>query len=590
MPSVQIVTDQVIDLELRLNLERFTFTYLGKNYATGDVITFRLREGEAFTLSFCDRRPSTSRATLEGTQIVCTAPCGVVSGNCLTGATPHDCVTNQRLPNVPATGDILAEMLMPIETLGKEFITLNIIGRIRQGRVEVITTEPNTRISSTAPTGNVVYMDIGPSWSNRWVGWPGIRYFSSNKPVSAMYYMLTACRTPEGLTMEDGDPSMCNLIPIALFYDGYIWSTPFSRRVAPQNYVCLVVKTVDKEHLRFDDLDVPETMLWMKVHGAPYETGNVQVAPGTHTVYGARPIKFGCYIYGLARYYSYMNPAGFITSKINVQCIPSFDKKDPGDLIDNDCDQRVDEEIEDGIDNDNDNRIDEDLAEPPRTNGAWSAWTEWTCTVICHVYRDQRTRLCNNPAPANNGRDCEGNTVEYRESDCGRNFICPTDCPVGRWDLNCTKSCEHCEDDCNKFLGNCTSCAPGFMFPERSCNEVCPPFKYGKNCEGNCMEKCEAECLDKVNGNCPLKDNPYLKLLWLLMLIPVITLFLFILRRKHNSASVPVEENKAPADAATEPATEPPTEVLHSRAPSSVPESVAGGKDKSLVGDLETSV
>ncbi|XP_059171730.1 uncharacterized protein LOC131952856 [Physella acuta] len=583
MPSVQIVTDQVNDVEIRLNLERFTFTHLGRNYATGDVMTVRLREGEAFTLSFCDIRTANNNlANLQGTLIDCTAPCGVVSGNCITGNIPSNCETNEPLMNTGPTGDIIAEMLMPIETFGKEFITLNIIGRITQGEVEVISSEPDTRITSTAPNGRQLEMQMEHRWSTRFIRWPGIRHFNSDKPVSAMYYMATACRTATGRTMEDGDPAMCNLIPIALFYDGYIWSTPSSKKVAPVNYVCLVVKTVDKEHLKFDDLDVPVTMLWMRVHGAPYETGNIHVSPGTHTVYGARPIKFGCYIYGLARYYSYMNPAGFITSKINVQCIPSFDKKEPGDLIDNDCDQSVDEEIEDGIDNDNDNRIDEDLANPPRTNGAWSAWTEWTCNVICHVYRDQRTRLCNNPAPANNGRDCEGNTVEYRDSDCGRNVICPTDCPVGRWDLNCTKSCEHCEDDCNKFLGNCTSCTPGFMFPERSCNEVCPPFTYGKNCEGNCMEKCEAECLDKVNGNCPLKDNPYLKLLWMLLLIPVIALFLFVLRRRQNSSSAPVGEAKPPA--------EPPAEVVHSRAPSSVPGSVAGGKAMSLVGDLETSV
>ena len=36
-------------------------------------------------------------------------------------------------------------------------------------------------------------------------------------------------------------------------------------------------------------------------------------------------------------------------------------QQQPGDGLDNDCDERIDEEIRDGKDNDGDGRIDEDL-------------------------------------------------------------------------------------------------------------------------------------------------------------------------------------------------------------------------------------
>lgn len=42
--SVQIVTEQVNDVTLRLNLNGITFTHLGRNYVTGDVITVTLKE------------------------------------------------------------------------------------------------------------------------------------------------------------------------------------------------------------------------------------------------------------------------------------------------------------------------------------------------------------------------------------------------------------------------------------------------------------------------------------------------------------------------------------------------------------------
>ncbi|XP_035665050.1 C-type mannose receptor 2-like [Branchiostoma floridae] len=69
-------------------------------------------------------------------------------------------------------------------------------------------------------------------------------------------------------------------------------------------------------------------------------------------------------------------------------------------------------------------------------DGDWSSWAAWSgCSVTCGVGTETRDRTCNNPAPANGGADCVGQTQETRLCDTGascpgchlQNPIFPTD-------------------------------------------------------------------------------------------------------------------------------------------------------------------
>ena len=62
-------------------------------------------------------------------------------------------------------------------------------------------------------------------------------------------------------------------------------------------------------------------------------------------------------------------------------------------------------------------------------HGAWSAWQTWShCTVSCGGGQRMRTRLCDSPAPQNNGRPCIGFA---EQSDYCNSEACPSKLGIG---------------------------------------------------------------------------------------------------------------------------------------------------------------
>lgn len=60
----------------------------------------------------------------------------------------------------------------------------------------------------------------------------------------------------------------------------------------------------------------------------------------------------------------------------------------------------------------------------PIVDGSWGSWGQWgTCSVTCGGGQWSRTRICDNPAPANGGQDCPGASSDY--GDCSTD-ACPT--------------------------------------------------------------------------------------------------------------------------------------------------------------------
>ncbi|XP_033743626.1 A disintegrin and metalloproteinase with thrombospondin motifs adt-1-like isoform X9 [Pecten maximus] len=77
-------------------------------------------------------------------------------------------------------------------------------------------------------------------------------------------------------------------------------------------------------------------------------------------------------------------------------------------------------------------------------DGQWGTWNSWTsCSVSCESGTRTRSRLCNNPAPAHSGRSCPGDEID--SEDCTSGIMCPIDGQWGQWNgwTSCSVSCEN---------------------------------------------------------------------------------------------------------------------------------------------------
>ncbi|KAK0053922.1 properdin, partial [Biomphalaria pfeifferi] len=299
----------------------------------------------------------------------------------------------------------------------------------------------------------------------------------------------------------------------------------FTRDVS--HYFTLVYRAKDIPEVHGQKLDPPKLLATMTVPYLPgwqisgfsfKKSGSVH---GLNIVASKMKKPFGCYIYGVGYSEGYMHPAGYISSPINGACTRTMASMVPGDLIDNDCDKKIDEEFSDSKDDDNDTIIDEDLLDMSEdewiqtlikyskedslrgvVHGSWGEWTEWQCLGMCPNRTMVRSRQCNKPTPANGGRPCDGVDKEGKDGTCYMGQTCPEACPDYTWDLNCVGDCLKCKDPCNKLTGICDSCASGYKSPDTGCNIPCGFNEYGFNCMGNCTEKCGKDCYERENGTC----------------------------------------------------------------------------------------
>uniref|UniRef100_A0A8C3YS46 Hemicentin-1 n=1 Tax=Catagonus wagneri TaxID=51154 RepID=A0A8C3YS46_9CETA len=105
-----------------------------------------------------------------------------------------------------------------------------------------------------------------------------------------------------------------------------------------------------------------------------------------------------------------------------------------------------------------------------QVHGGFSQWSAWrSCSVTCGKGIQKRSRLCNNPSPANGGKPCQGSDSEMRNC---QPKLCPVDANWSEW-----SPWEECTRTCGR--GNRTR--------TRTCNN--PSAQHGgRQCEGNAVE------------------------------------------------------------------------------------------------------
>ncbi|KAK3738405.1 hypothetical protein RRG08_037042 [Elysia crispata] len=90
---------------------------------------------------------------------------------------------------------------------------------------------------------------------------------------------------------------------------------------------------------------------------------------------------------------------------------------------------------------------------------------------------------------------------------------CKTECPRGRFGVNCIKTCsDHClgeEKLCDPADGACnTGCDLGYHPP--LCVDECPEGRFGSSCKHRCSLHCEGQgnACDSKNGSCEMGCEP----------------------------------------------------------------------------------
>uniref|UniRef100_A0A8W8IN47 IgGFc-binding protein N-terminal domain-containing protein n=1 Tax=Magallana gigas TaxID=29159 RepID=A0A8W8IN47_MAGGI len=395
-----VFPDTVINIALKLNDDSTRIKFEKTNYYNGDIISVLMSPFDTVQIQ--------TMADITGTKIKSNRPIVVYSGNRKTKV------------GIGRSRDHLVQQMMPVITWGKRFVTLPIPTRTIGDFFRFIASENNTIVNTTGYdyqlNKNVSYT-LELLMAGDFVEQYHTSYFYglvvSSKPI--MLVQIVSSQVAEA-----ADPAMTLIPPIEQFSSEYVFTTPKYTFGEYINFFMFVVHSDNAAGLQLDGEYLPLTQEYRKITGTNYLASYVAVPTGSHSFRHTSPIvMFGGYLYGLANMESYGFPAGMRLSPINVPCNVTSGAIPDG--IDNDCDGLIDEELCDGnfADDDADGLIDEDCAKPSPIDGQWNAWTLWSeCQASCGsrasliTGTSYRSRVCNNPKPANEGLRCKGNPIE----------------------------------------------------------------------------------------------------------------------------------------------------------------------------------
>ena len=145
-------------------------------------------------------------------------------------------------------------------------------------------------------------------------------------------------------------------------------------------------------------------------------------------------------------------------------------------------------------------------------NGTWSAPGQWSaCSATCGGGTQSRSKNCNNPAPANGGANCTGEASETQA--CNENA-----CPVnggwsapGQWSA-CSATCGGGSQSRSKICNNPvpanggTDCS-GVAYETQACNENACPVNGGWSAPGQ-WSACSAACNGGTQSRSKICNNP----------------------------------------------------------------------------------
>ena len=343
----------------------------------GSKVKIKLNRLESYQFSAID-----DSGDMTGTRIVSNKPITLLSG--------HECAT---VPVGINYCDYLIEQVPPVNRWGTEFATVPLATRTngdifrvvawKDGTVVQVNGRPYTR--KAINSGKFLEIPLSSTSYN---------HITSNKPVMLIQYCKGT--TADGRTT---DPFMMLVPPTNQYALSYTISTPPAAPVNFTNYVNLIVPRTEIDGMRLDERRLPKTLVWHPVPQSNLSATTIPISSGSHSLrHLSRITPFAVLVYGYAESDSYGYPGGLRLADLRI-CYLS--DGEPGDGRDNDCDERIDEEVYNSIDDDGDGMVDEDLATPPPVLSQPDNQTRSTCSNETDLVRPKVIFISPNCTPEN---------------------------------------------------------------------------------------------------------------------------------------------------------------------------------------------
>lgn len=296
-----------------------------EKHKIGEVINITLDKGEAYMIR---GDGSTDRGfDLTGTLIEATNPVGVISFHQRT-MIPNQC---------PNGRDHLNEMLLPFQSWGTDFVTMEFDRKGQGDFFRVLAMEDNTLLTADQyspgsgnllPDGHIqITLKKGEFWeylqsacgnNNRQVGVRGLTVWHASKPVQVMQYAYSYPWDGD----RNWDPLMILVPPISQFQSSIIFHTPVETDFHTHKVTFFAIENPDDPQrkllnsIKLDGkklADIYPQFLYNRVPNTNIFWGRIEVESGTH--YLTSETKLAGYITGFSGYNSYGNPILMGTNK-----------------------------------------------------------------------------------------------------------------------------------------------------------------------------------------------------------------------------------------------------------------------------------
>ncbi len=230
---------------------------------------------------------------MSSTRIVADAPVGVLSA-----------VGSAKIPHGYTAQDYLVEMVPPVSSWGKSFLTVPLATRLKGDLFRVMAAEDNTRVfidgalKTTLARGKF-YEAFLTTRSQ----------ITTSAPVLLMQFAVG--------TQYDGveaDPFSMVIPPTEQFLDHYTISTPNDTGY-PRQFVNIVIPSGEVGELRLDGAAV-DAKYFSAIGNSGFSGGQVPLPPGTHAL-RSNGTPFGIYVYGFGFNEGYGYPGGMSFKAIN---------------------------------------------------------------------------------------------------------------------------------------------------------------------------------------------------------------------------------------------------------------------------------